>query len=40
MPLPSDRIYSDFPHLEIKAHAKAAVRRSAERYKQALGFRS
>jgi len=40
MPLPFDRIYSHFRHLEIAADAKAAVRRSAERYKQALGFPS
>jgi hypothetical protein len=40
MPLPFDRIYSHFYHLEIAADAKGAIRRSAERYKQALGGRS
>ncbi len=37
MPLKFDRIYSHFSHLEIAADAKAAVQRSAERYKQAIG---
>lgn len=35
-----DRIYSHFYHLDIQVGAKEAVRRSAERYKQAIGFRS
>ena len=35
-PLKFDRIYSHFHRLEIKSGAKAAVRRSAERYKQAI----
>jgi glyoxylase-like metal-dependent hydrolase (beta-lactamase superfamily II) len=38
MPLKFDRIYSHFYHLDIEADAKEAVRRSAERYKQAIGF--
>jgi len=38
MPLKFDRIYSHFHHLEIEADARAAVQRSAERYKQALGL--
>jgi glyoxylase-like metal-dependent hydrolase (beta-lactamase superfamily II) len=33
-----DRIYGHFFHLEIESNAKAAVQRSAERYKQAIGF--
>ena len=37
MPLKFDRIYSHFYHLDIQAGAKEAVRRSAERYKQAIG---
>jgi hypothetical protein len=37
MPLPFDRIYSHFYHLVIETDAKAAVRRSAERHKQAVG---
>jgi hypothetical protein len=40
MPLPFDRIYSHFYNLEIAAEAKAAIRRSADRYKQAIGFSS
>ena len=40
LPLDFDRIYSAFYHLDIKADAKGAVQRSAERYKQAIGFRS
>jgi hypothetical protein len=36
MPLPFDRIYSHFYHLDIQADAKEAVRRSAARYKQAM----
>ena len=36
MPLKFDRIYSHFHHLEIDTDAKAAVQRSAERYKQAI----
>ena len=38
MPLEFDRIYSHFYHLDIPADARKAVRRSAERYKQAMGF--
>jgi glyoxylase-like metal-dependent hydrolase (beta-lactamase superfamily II) len=38
MPLKFDRIYSRFYNLAIQAGAKEAVRRSAERYKQAIGF--
>lgn len=37
MPLDFDRIYSHFYHLEIASNAKEAVRRSAARYKQAIG---
>jgi len=37
MPLKFDRIYSHFHHLEIKTDAKGALRRSAERYKLAIG---
>ena len=37
MPLPFDRIYSHFYHLVIETDAKAAVRGSAERHKQAIG---
>ena len=40
MPLKFDRMYSHFYHLAIEADAKGAVQRSAERYKQAIGFRS
>jgi hypothetical protein len=40
MPLKFDRIYSHFYYLAIEADAKEAVRRSAERYKQAIGFQS
>lgn len=40
VPLKFDRIHSHFYHLTIEADAKGAVRRSAERYKQAIGFRS
>jgi glyoxylase-like metal-dependent hydrolase (beta-lactamase superfamily II) len=36
-PLSFDRIYSHFPGLQIPADAKAAVQRSATRYKHALG---
>ncbi len=32
-----DRIYSHFTHLEIAADAKAAIRRSADRYLRAIG---
>jgi hypothetical protein len=38
MPLAFDRIYSHFYNLDIQADAKEAVRRSAQRYKQAIGF--
>lgn len=37
MPLKFDRLYSHFYNLAIQADAKEAVRRSAERYKQAIG---
>lgn len=40
MPLKFDRIYSHFYHLDIAVDAKSVVQRSAERYKQAIGFRS
>lgn len=40
MPLKFDRVYSGFRHLQILADAKGAVRRSADRYKQAIGLRS
>ena len=40
MPLKFDRIYGHFFHLEIESDAKGAVQRSADRYKQAIGFRS
>jgi len=40
MPLKFDRIYGHFFGLEIEAGAKGVVQRSAERYKQAIGFRS
>jgi glyoxylase-like metal-dependent hydrolase (beta-lactamase superfamily II) len=40
MPLKFDRMYSHFYNLTIEADAKGAVQRSAERYKQAIGFRS
>src|SRR5574341_300834 len=40
MPLKFDRIYSHFYHLEIESDAKSVVQRSAERYKQAIGFPS
>jgi glyoxylase-like metal-dependent hydrolase (beta-lactamase superfamily II) len=36
-PLKFDRIYSHFYNLEIQAGAKAAVERSAERYRKAIG---
>lgn len=36
MPLEFDRIYGHFRRLEIEADAKAAVQRSAARYKQAI----
>ena len=38
MPLKFDRIYGHFHHLEIVADAKAAIHRSAARYKAAIGF--
>lgn len=38
MQLKFDRIYSHFYHLAIEVNAKAVVQRSAERYKQAIGF--
>jgi glyoxylase-like metal-dependent hydrolase (beta-lactamase superfamily II) len=38
MPLKFDRIYSHFYNLDIQADAKETIRRSAERYKQAIGF--
>jgi glyoxylase-like metal-dependent hydrolase (beta-lactamase superfamily II)/DNA-directed RNA polymerase subunit RPC12/RpoP len=38
MPLRFDRIYGHFFGLEIEADAKSVVQRSAERYKQAIGF--
>lgn len=40
MPLRFDRIYGHFFGLEIEADAKSVVQRSAERYKQAIGFLS
>ena len=40
MPLEFDRMYSHFHHREIESDAKGAVRRSAERYKQAIGFQT
>lgn len=40
MPLKFDRMYSHFYHLDIEADAKEAVRRSAARYRQAIGFPS
>lgn len=40
MPLAFDRIYSHFYHLVIEADGKEAVRRSAERHKQAVGSRA
>ena len=40
MPLRFDRIYGHFFGLEIEADAKRVVQRSAERYKQAIGFLS
>jgi hypothetical protein len=36
-PLDFDRVYSHFPRLVIKENAKEAVRRSAERFKAAMG---
>jgi glyoxylase-like metal-dependent hydrolase (beta-lactamase superfamily II) len=39
LPLPFDRIYSHFSHLEIESGAKEAIRRSAERYQQAIAAR-
>jgi hypothetical protein len=39
MPLKFDRIYSHFYHLDIQTEAKESVRRSADRYKQAIGAR-
>lgn len=38
LPLTFDRIYGHFTGLEIEADAKNLVRRSAERYKRAIGF--
>ncbi|HKZ79733.1 MAG TPA: hypothetical protein VJ124_15780 [Pyrinomonadaceae bacterium] len=38
MPLRFDRIYGHFFGLEIEGDAKSVVQRSAERYKQAIGF--
>jgi len=38
LPLKFDRIYGHFFGLEIEADAKNLVRRSAERYKSAIGF--
>jgi hypothetical protein len=38
MPLLFDRMYGNFHHLTIEGDAKAAVQRSAERYKQAIGL--
>jgi hypothetical protein len=38
MPLRFDRIYGHFFNLEIEADAKNVVRRSAQRYKRAIGF--
>ena len=40
MPLKFDRIYGHFIGLEIEADAKNVIRRSAERYKQAIGFKA
>lgn len=40
LPLKFDRIYGHFFGLEIEADAKNLVRRSAERYKSAIGFLS
>jgi len=37
MGLNFDRIYSHFTNLEIETDARAAVRRSAERYLKAIG---
>lgn len=37
MPLTFDRMYSHFYHLDITDDAKEVVRRSAERYKRAIG---
>jgi len=39
MALQFDRIYGDFFHLDIEADAKAALQRSRQRYKQAIGSR-
>jgi glyoxylase-like metal-dependent hydrolase (beta-lactamase superfamily II) len=39
MPLRFDRIYGHFFGLEIAADAKNVIRRSAERYKKAIGFK-
>ena len=38
MPLRFDRIYGHFFGLEIEADAKRVVQKSAERYKQAIGY--
>jgi glyoxylase-like metal-dependent hydrolase (beta-lactamase superfamily II) len=38
MPLKFDRIYGHFFGLEIEADAKNVIRRSAERYKRAIGY--
>ncbi len=38
LPLQFERMYSHFINLVIESDAKGAIRRSAERYKQAIGF--
>lgn len=38
MPLEFDRIYGHFRNLEIDVDAKEAIRRSAARYKEAIGY--
>ena len=40
MPLKFDRLYGHFFGLEIEADAKNVIRRSAERYKKAIGFKA
>jgi hypothetical protein len=40
MPLGFDRMYGHFRNLEIESEAKAAIQRSAARYKQAIGYGS
>jgi hypothetical protein len=40
MPLSFARIYSHFYNLVIEANGKEAVRRSVQRYKQAIGAAS